>query len=292
MKRILVSDLSGKVTFSELYVAFLMKELPRLSSVALFAKDEANKFARYATLKRALAFASERPGLNLEFRVYKGQSLKLCARLWPDGHFFGFDSFEGFPTDGRTDWNQDFSVEQIPDVPDNCTLIQGYFDKTLPTFLMENDTELNFLNIDCDIYSSTVTILNELEKAGKFREGVIIHFDELINYKEFLWNEFFALFEFLINTNRSARWILCHGPVRSVDQTLSLISEQNFPSWAEDKASGYRQQATMILDDNPIDFFELTLPHFRKRVEATARILERITRKIRPDLSDAMIKYL
>jgi len=50
----------------------------------------------------------------------------------------------------------------IPSMPDNVKLHVGWFDDTLPEFLKGNIEQVGFINVDCDIYSSTKTVLDLL----------------------------------------------------------------------------------------------------------------------------------
>ena len=75
-----------------------------------------------------------------------------------DGVVHGFDSFEGI----QEHWNGNpigaFAQKRMPKVPDNVEFHVGYFDATLPDFLAVHADPVAFLHVDCDLYSSTVTI--------------------------------------------------------------------------------------------------------------------------------------
>lgn len=86
---------------------------------------------RFRTKRSVLEWACQHltgPGLVLEFGVFRGKSINTAARLLPKRLIFGFDSFEGFPVDGRPDWQKSFRVEALPTVPQNVSLIKGWFD--------------------------------------------------------------------------------------------------------------------------------------------------------------------
>ena len=40
-------------------------------------------------------------GLHLEFGVFRGDSLRTCARKWPGITWHGFDSFKGLPSSSK-----------------------------------------------------------------------------------------------------------------------------------------------------------------------------------------------
>lgn len=260
---------------SERYMAFLMANLPRLQTVALYppAHDPAH-IKRIDVLAFAMQQVRERPGLCLEFGVHKGGSIRYCGRTLPDRQFHGFDSFEGFPDDGRPDWKSDFSVPHLPEVPANCHLVQGWFSQTLPKFLEEHSGPVAFVNIDCDIYSSTAEVFAILEQHGRLRPGLFFFFDELINYHGYLWNEAFALFEMLERTGFGLDWMCMHQKVRPVEEHLDIFRQGKRPGWTDDINKGFRQQACLVLNDRGIDYGPLDLPHYARRVRDVARIFE------------------
>jgi len=67
---------------------------------------------------------------------------------------------------------------RTPEVPANVVLHAGWFDDTLPVFLAGTPGPVRFANIDCDLYSSTRSVLTAL--AGRIRPGTILVFDRLI----------------------------------------------------------------------------------------------------------------
>lgn len=121
-------------------------------------------------------------GMNLEFGVFNGVTISCLATARPDLEFHGFDSFEGLPEDwdmGMKNVKADaFNRNGVmPDVPENVSLYKGWFDETLPTFLDNNYGDISYLHVDCDVYSSTVTILENCNE--RIKPGTIIRFDEL-----------------------------------------------------------------------------------------------------------------
>ena len=93
----------------------------------------------------------------------------------------GFDSFEGLPAAWCHEPEGVYSTGgRLPDVPDNVTLHAGLFADTLGPFLEKHPGQIRFCNIDCDIYASTVTVLDGI--APRVRPGTVLVFDEyLIN---------------------------------------------------------------------------------------------------------------
>jgi len=132
-------------------------------------------------------------GLVLEFGVRHGNSIRQLAKLSAqDVH--GFDSFEGIPEDWHQETKGSYSTKgQIPEVPENVTLHVGWFENSLPDFLIEHKEPVRFVNIDCDIYRSTKTVLDLLH--DRFVEGTVIVFDEYIGYEHWRKHEFKAFQE-------------------------------------------------------------------------------------------------
>jgi hypothetical protein len=133
-------------------------------------------------------------GLFMEFGVYNGQSINKSAHYAPTRTFYGFDSFEGLPDAWMGGVGVGLFKTAIPKVKDNVKLIVGYFDHSLPAFLDEHTGPAAYIHIDCDIYSSTVTVLNALRK--RIVANTVILFDEYFNYPEWEHHEHKAWMEF------------------------------------------------------------------------------------------------
>ncbi len=264
------------MTKSERYIAFLLTYLPRLAATAVYSAGE-NVPHRAGPLHAAQRLAAKRAGAYLEFGVYKGASISSAARRYPTRRFYGFDSFEGFPQDNRVDWAQDFSVPSLPSVPENVTLLKGWFTNTLPSFLDKLDEPIAMVHVDCDIYSSTVDVFSLLHTHNHLAPGLIIAFDEIINYRDFLWNEMLALFEMLELTGLGLDWIGVNQKVRLVDETLTLLIDNIFPSWKDDLQNGYWQQASLVLTANPLDFSLAHNSHVRSRITKLAEQFASLT---------------
>ena len=131
-------------------------------------------------------------GLVAEFGVATGRTANHIARLLPHNIVHGFDSFEGLPEDWTSRMPRGFfKRDDVPLVRQNVDLHVGWFDATLPEFKAQHgDTPLQLLHVDCDLYSSTVTILNTLRH--NIVPGTVIIFDEYINYPGWELDEFRA----------------------------------------------------------------------------------------------------
>ena len=162
---------------------------------------------RWALLRHA---AGEAPpdGLMIECGVADGASLRHLARH-SVRRFHGFDSFEGLPEAWAGTFEQKGKFGRggtLPDVPSNVALHKGWFEQTLPAFLAAHpDDSVAFLHVDCDIYSSTVTVLSLL--APRLRPDAVLVFDEYFNYPNWQRHEWRAFQEFIRDTGLSYRYL-------------------------------------------------------------------------------------
>lgn len=146
-------------------------------------------------LLRGLAAAPD-DGITLECGVYHGRSLSIIAARTA-GTVHGFDSFEGLPEA----WNADeaagaYSTNgRMPEVAANVVLHPGWFEDTLPRFFATCDTPIRLLHVDCDIYSSTHTVL--ACARGHLRTGSVVVFDDLLGYPGYQDHELRAFEEFV-----------------------------------------------------------------------------------------------
>ena len=174
-----------------------------------FATLDASKAkCREEAWKRAKPY-----GFVAEYGIDKGKSFIQLCELNKDNETFGFDAFLGLP-DGIWPGNMIhqgmFNYDgQIPfDIPSNGTIINGWFDKTLPNF---NYKQLvaKFLHIDCDVYSSTVDVFNTLQ--GKIVPGTVIVFDDYCNHPNWRQGEYKAWQEFVSHNNIKYKYLYVAG---------------------------------------------------------------------------------
>jgi Macrocin-O-methyltransferase (TylF) len=162
------------------------------------------------TMPDALGFESQREltefalsavqieGHYLEFGVFTGGTIRFIAPRIGGRVIHGFDSFEGLPEawSGFSLGRRAFDVGgRLPRVPANVRLHRGWFDDTLLQWVTANPGPVAFIHIDCDLYSSTQTILTLL--ADRCVPGTIILFDEYFNYPNWEVHEYKAFQEFV-----------------------------------------------------------------------------------------------
>ena len=176
---------------------FIIKAMP--SAIAFDTPKELMEHAvKLITLK----------GLVAEFGVNEGGSINHLAKLMKDRTLDGFDSFEGLPEN----WSGNMMEAgyfsrggKLPKVAKNVRLHAGWFSASLPKFVAANPGDAAFLHVDCDIYSSTVTIFEQLE--ARIVPGTIILFDEYFNYPAWQMHEHKAFSEFIAKTGKKFDYI-------------------------------------------------------------------------------------
>ena len=176
---------------------FITREMPRA-----IAFDTPKELMEHAIKQIRLK------GLVCVFGVNEGGSINHMAKCLPDRQLDGFDSFEGLPEDWAGNQMEAGYFDRkgkLPKVAKNIRLHAGWFDKSLPAFVAQNTGPAAFLHIDCDIYSSTVTILTELE--SRIVPGTVLLFDEYFNYPAWAAHEHKAFQEFIARTGKPFEYI-------------------------------------------------------------------------------------
>jgi hypothetical protein len=134
-----------------------------------------------------------RPVLYLEFGVWQGEATRFWAGglKHPETKFHGFDSFEGLPTAGGPFFTGQFDVQgRIPVINDTrVQFFKGWFDRVLPGYAVPPH-ELLVINMDADLYPSTIFVLRHLRPWIK--PGTLIYFDEMnhVDHEPLAFHEF------------------------------------------------------------------------------------------------------
>lgn len=187
----------------EIYATDIRKEMWLLAgrSSAKYAIEHMNSAKMYenADELRGGVLKDTFDGLYLEFGVYSGYTINQIASLKHNNTIYGFDSFEGLPETWRDGYEVGaFRTDSLPKVRENVILIKGWFNETLPKFLGEHTEKVAFVHIDCDLYSSTHTVFNNIR--SRLQSGTIIVFDEFFNYPGWEQNECKAFEELIEET--------------------------------------------------------------------------------------------
>jgi len=145
-------------------------------------------------------------GLVMEFGVRFGTTINHISRQTRDT-VYGFDSFEGLPEAWEGEGKGLYTTDsELPPVNSNVVLNQGWFEDTLPVFCEKNPGKVRFMNVDCDIYSSTRTIFDNLGK--QITSGSVIVFDEYLCNPHWRDDEYKAFQEFVSENGIKYEYLL------------------------------------------------------------------------------------
>ena len=173
---------------------------------------------RYPAFEKVIRFINYElvDGAVLEFGVYTGRSLaalqiaedryrrdSMHTVSGPPRKFYGFDSFQGLYNSNHPRWTdgsfaKNHSWHPTIKVGETITpdavkaffkhikllepeIIEGLYDDTLPIFVNAAFGKAAIIHIDCDLYESTLAVLNNLEPM--LQQGTILLFDDYYNYK-------------------------------------------------------------------------------------------------------------
>lgn len=176
----------------------------RLSALeARVAKLEYYNFNRRFTAVEQMTeylVGAKVPGDYAEFGVYQGKTFahayKWMAPHFPEMRYFAFDSFEGLPalqgvdaTDGYSSGfyegefaaSEEILIEQLKQSNvdlSHVEIVKGWFDHSLTeaTAQAHQIDKFAAVWIDCDLYESTVPVLNFIMQ--RLSVGSIIIFDD------------------------------------------------------------------------------------------------------------------
>jgi hypothetical protein len=208
---------------------FTRDELDKLEKLTIHVKEyRPGKLLKYILDHKSEFITIE--GLWLEFGVWKGTTINWMAAT-TNQTVYGFDSFEGLPHD----WDRgnciqsakDFNLNgKMPRVRDNVILIKGWFKDTIPQFAkIQKDKPIALMHVDCDLYSSTKQIFDNL--ANNIVAGTVIIFDELINYPRFQHEEWKAFYDFVQSNKIEIKWLPRFGGIlRTFDNYINMSTER------------------------------------------------------------------
>ena len=121
------------------------------------------------------------------------EAAELILRDYHDTTYIGFDSFQGLPKETPGVWYPDRHSEGCFSMSKNITLeklanlgikeddprfliVDGWFKDTLTFNMAESITNLIYVNIDVDIHSSSIELLDFIKPF--LRKNVILYWDD------------------------------------------------------------------------------------------------------------------
>ncbi|MFC6283172.1 MULTISPECIES: TylF/MycF/NovP-related O-methyltransferase [Polaromonas] len=190
-----IQEQSNRTSLLEARIAYLED---RLLSYYKNRWDVVDKLADYLV-------GTQLQGDYLEFGVFEGKTFsyafKIMAQLFPEMKFVALDSFEGLPEPKGIDANDSYtsgfykgqfacSGEQFESNlrargvdMSRVSTIKGWFDSSLSPGSQASDTvsKVAAAWIDCDLYESTVPVLNFL--TDRLSVGAVLLFDDWRCYR-------------------------------------------------------------------------------------------------------------
>lgn len=151
-------------------------------------------YAGHYTLLRHTVNICPPGGVALEFGVGKGESTQILAKRF---RTFGFDSGQGIPEDWRPEYPKGSFKSPLPSIF-GATMVEGWYEDTLPTFDFAPLGHISIVHIDCDLYSSTKTVLDHV--GPHLAHGTFLVFDEMWDYPGHEQHELKAWREFADTT--------------------------------------------------------------------------------------------
>jgi hypothetical protein len=155
-------------------------------------------------------------GQVLEFGTDGARTLHWFSRWLPDKTIYAFDSWQGLP-EKFNNLPAGHFARDIPPVPSNCKLVQGWFGERPPqdkssipeftaqTFVNANKEPIALLHLDADLYSSTKTVLDVF--ADQIVPGTVILFNEYWNHPTWKKHEYKAWKEHVAKYNVKYEYI-------------------------------------------------------------------------------------
>jgi len=190
--------------------------VPNQYPETLYTYDLAKLDAR----RKAFTVDAEVDGFVAEYGVDDGTSFLALCELYAgtalDDTVYGFDAFEGLDEGGK--WRGGIEHQDMFQhggeisfvVPNNGQIVVGWFDKTMPGFDYGKQ-HARFLNIDCDNYTATVTVLENIKQH--IVTGTVIALDDYFNeYKFRGQTQFTAWQQFVAQNNLQYEYLYCIAP--------------------------------------------------------------------------------
>ena len=194
IRKLLKSSIGQRLTLSYLSMASWLEEEHR-HELDIFFYEKLYREEFFAKAMRFLSF-NKIKGDYLEFGCHGGMTFGLAHKhkhlAGLDLKLYGFDSFQGLPkpkgVDVHAQWKEGMFMMGMDDFAKKLkslgikekeyTLVPGFYDESLKVDLPSKIGLKNaaFVYIDCDLYESTVPVLNFVLPI--LQTGTIVAFDD------------------------------------------------------------------------------------------------------------------
>ena len=150
--------------------------------------------SKYLTIKKTLfnLWIDGVKGDLIEFGVFTGSSFRHTIKTEYDldkeskSMFYGLDSFEGFPESDheffkKSEYSGKYEkVKRYEKIkPDYIHIVKGFFTDSLKSTKLQNVEQLKFVNIDCDLYVSSIEPIKYIKP--RLVNGAYIMIDDFTN---------------------------------------------------------------------------------------------------------------
>lgn len=211
-------------------------------------------------------------GTCLEFGVYTGGTFAWQAKQIRKYHraskLMGFDSWQGLPEETAGEWaperhargrygsTKDVALARLTSVgmtdDPRLELVDGFFSESLTPELqkkMKERSDLIFINIDVDIYSSTIELLDFVKPL--LRPGVILYWDDWKDPRdqhEGEWGEHKAWKDWSRQNPDILAEDLEVNPLNQRSMIITRVGEQRL---SHEELAKIRYNAFQIVNGNP-----------------------------------------
>ncbi|MEE9378113.1 MAG: TylF/MycF/NovP-related O-methyltransferase [Candidatus Lokiarchaeia archaeon] len=209
---------------------------------ALLSQDKRSKKGLFISPGNYYEFGVGWGGTLLKYIKALKTYCSLKQKSLDSFHIFGFDSFEGLPEkkspkDDLKRWHKGLFSNDLSIIEKkvksrginlnrgSIRFFKGYFEETLTSQLR---TELSkyppsIVNIDCDYYSSTITVLRWLRPI--LQSGTLFYFDDIWSFCGHPdYGEIAAIREF----NEEENGLLTPYPGIGLNSQVYIFSRKNF----------------------------------------------------------------
>ncbi|MDX9702321.1 MAG: TylF/MycF/NovP-related O-methyltransferase [Candidatus Auribacterota bacterium] len=185
-------------------------------------------------------------GTCLEFGVYVGDSYiwqaERILKKFPKTSLIGFDSWEGLPDETEGVWRPDrhnkgcfasakekvlsrLNDLNIKESDTRFSFVDGFFSESLTDQLRKTLKNIIFINIDVDLYKSTIEVLDFVKPI--LRPGIIIYWDDWKSPKDTYddsWGEHRAWGDWIARNPEVKTEII---EVNPVNQRTMIVTQAN-----------------------------------------------------------------
>jgi hypothetical protein len=208
-------------------------------------------------------------GVCLEFGVYVGTTLAWQAEQikmrYTKSSLIGFDSWRGLPPETENIWiperhkaggyasTKDVVMSKLSQIgmhnDSRVSFVDGFYSESLTTELQKTIGPVIFINVDVDIYSSTIELLNFIKPL--LQVGTVLYWDDWKDprdEREGEWGEHLAWREW---SDRNADVAAETIEINPVNQRSMVVVRANGKQMNRQELARIRSMAFATSNDDP-----------------------------------------